>query len=109
MDKKCVAGNAQSADDAGDPQTAMILLLLVLFLVLLVAGGLVVLSVARRAPQGCEDGTGFHLIRTLSGKETLPDLGLDPAHENCGVGHVEAEAAAEPARTPDLELPFGVF
>lgn len=72
------------------PKTAMILLLLVLVLILLVAGGLVVLFMARRAPQGCEDGTGFHLITTLSGEETLPDLGLDPAHENCGVGHVEA-------------------
>jgi hypothetical protein len=86
----------------------MILMLLVLFLVLLVAGGLVVRSVARRAPRGCEDGTGFHLNTTLPGEETLPDLGLDPARGICRVGHIEAEATMESARTPDLEMPFGV-
>jgi hypothetical protein len=48
----------------------MILLLIVLFLVLPVAGGLAVLAVARRAPEGFEDDQGFQAIATPAGAET---------------------------------------
>jgi hypothetical protein len=87
----------------------MILLLMLLSLALLVAGGLVLWSVASRARRGYEDGTGFHLVTTLSGEVTVPDPGLDPARGIYEVGHAEAGATTESARAPDLELPFGVF
>ena len=85
----------------------MILLLIVLFLALLVAGGLVVLSVARRAPEGYEDGLGFHVIATSAGAEPSRDLVVEPVPQDSGLCPAEVVAAADPARTPDLELPFG--
>jgi hypothetical protein len=88
-------------------QTPMILLLIVLFLALLVAGGLVVRSVASRAPEGYEDGRGFHVIATPAGQEPCLDLVAEPVPPNSGVCHAEVVAGANPARTPDLELPFG--
>ena len=50
------------------------ILLMLLSLALLVAGGLVLWSVASRAPRGYEDGTGFHLVTTLSGEVTVPGI-----------------------------------
>lgn len=79
----------------------MILLLIVLFLVLPVAGGLVVLSAARRAPEGFEDGRGFHRIAASREEAALPELGGDAV---CGTA-----ASVQPAPTADLELPFGAF
>jgi hypothetical protein len=91
----------------GPPKTPMILLLIVLFLALPVAGGLAVLSVARRAPEGYEDGRGFHGVATPAGEEPRLDLVAEPVPQDSGVGRTEAVAGANPARTPDLELPFG--
>lgn len=85
----------------------MILLLIVLFLALLVAGGLVVRSVASRAPEGYEDGRGFHVIATPAGEEPRLALVAEPVPQDSGVCHAEVVAGANPARTPDLELPFG--
>jgi hypothetical protein len=85
----------------------MILLLIVLFLALLLAGGLVVLSVASRAPEGFEDGLGFHMIATPAGEEPRLDLVVEPVPQDSGVLRAEVVAGAIPARTPDLEQPFG--
>jgi hypothetical protein len=52
----------------------MTLLLIVLFLALLVAGGLVVLFVARRAPEGYEDEKGFQGFATSAWEERPLDL-----------------------------------
>lgn len=52
----------------------MTLLLIVLFLALPVAGGLVVLFVARRAPEGYEDETGFHGFATSDWEERRLEL-----------------------------------
>jgi hypothetical protein len=52
----------------------MTLLLIVLFLALLAASGLVVLLVARRAPEGAEDEMGFHGFATSAWEERHLDL-----------------------------------
>jgi hypothetical protein len=52
----------------------MTFLLIVLFLALLVAGGLVVLFVARRVPEGYEDEMGFHGLATSTWEERHLDL-----------------------------------
>jgi hypothetical protein len=85
----------------------MIFLLIVLFLVLLAAGGIVVRFGATRAPEGWEDGRGFHVIVASAGAEIRPGLAADFAGEGTGIGSVAAGAPAEAARRSDLELPFG--
>ena len=90
MDKKCVAENAQLNEDAGSPPIPMILLLLVLFLILPAAGGLAVMSVARRAPRGRQDEEGFHLIAAHE-EADLPDPGPNSSSKDCGIGHVAAD------------------
>ena len=85
----------------------MILLLIVLFLALPVAGGLVVLSVASRAPEGWEDGRGFHVIATPAAEEPRRDLVAEPVPQDSGVCRPKVVAGADPARTPDLEQPYG--
>lgn len=77
----------------------MILLLIVLFLVLPVAGGLVVLSTASRAPEGYEDELGFHVIAASRQEAARPEPAGGPAGG--------AAAAVQPAHAGDLELPLG--
>ena len=85
----------------------MIFLLIVLFLALLVAGGLVVLFAARRAPEGCEDGRGFHAITAPAAGEAGRGRTTVIAPGDAVLCRANAVAVEEPARTPDLELPFG--
>ena len=65
-------------------QTPMALLLIVLFLALPVAGGLVVLFVARRAPAGYEDEMGFHGFATSAGEEHHLELVAESDPQDSG-------------------------
>jgi hypothetical protein len=62
----------------------MTLLLIILFLALPVAGGLVVLFVARRAPEGYEDEAGFHGLAASAGEKRYLDLVAESVPRNSG-------------------------
>jgi hypothetical protein len=65
-------------------QTPMTLLLIILFLALPVAGGLVVLLVARRAPEGYEDEAGFHGFAGSAGEKSYLDLVAESVPRDSG-------------------------